>query len=48
MDCMPFFFEKNWAAIKVEEQFNLPDMRVMAGNYRCNEIKDEAYRLIEG
>lgn len=47
MDGMPIFIERSWAAIRNQKELNLPDQRDMVANYRCNEIKDEAEKLVE-
>ena len=46
IDGLPFFVEYSWEAIKSRRELNLPDMRVMVVNYRCNEIKEEALMLV--
>ena len=46
IDGLPFFVEHSWEAIKSRRELNLPDMRVMVVNYRCNEIKEEALMLV--
>lgn len=47
MDGMPIFIERSWAIIRSQKELNLPDQRDMVANYRCNEIKDEAEKLVE-
>jgi len=47
MDGLHIFFEETWSVIREDKELNLPDQREMVANYRCNEIKDEALKLIE-
>jgi protein SEY1 len=47
MDGVPIFVERSWSTIREQKELNLPDQREMVANYRCNEIKDESYRLVE-
>jgi len=44
---VPIFVERSWSTIREQKELNLPDQREMVANYRCNEIKDESYRLVE-
>ena len=48
IDGLPIFVEKTWEVIKGEKDLNLPDQREIVANFRCNEIKDESYKLIAG
>lgn len=47
MDGVPIFIERSWATIRNQKELNLPDQRDMVANYRCNEIKAEAEKLVE-
>lgn len=47
IDGMPIFIEQSWAVIRNQKELNLPDQRDMVANYRCNEIKAEAEKLVE-
>jgi hypothetical protein len=47
IDGMPIFIERSWTIIRNQKELNLPDQRDMVANYRCNEIKEEAEKLIE-
>jgi len=47
MDGMPIFIEKSWSIIRSQKELNLPDQRDMVANYRCNEIKEEAEKIVE-
>lgn len=47
IDGMPIFIERSWTIIRNQKELNLPDQRDMVANYRCNEIKEEAEKLVE-
>ena len=46
IDGLPIFIERSWAIIRNQKELNLPDQRDMVANYRCNEIKEEAEKLV--
>jgi protein SEY1 len=47
MDGVSIFIERSWAVIRSQKELNLPDQRDMVANYRCNEIKEEAEKLVQ-
>ncbi len=48
MDGLPFFLESSWASIRSNKELNLPDQRKLVAEYRCNELKDEVIKNMEG
>ena len=47
LDGMPFFVERTWGVIREQKELNLPGQREMVANYRCGEIKDEAFLKVK-
>mmetsp|Transcript_45372 Transcript_45372/g.33151 ORF Transcript_45372/g.33151 Transcript_45372/m.33151 type:complete len:121 (-) Transcript_45372:1113-1475(-) len=47
MDGLSVFIDKTWEKIKTQKELNLPDQRQMVANYRCNELKEEAFLKVE-
>lgn len=46
-DGFTHFCEQVWDTIIKEKDLNIPSQKEMLANYRCNEIKEEALRLID-
>jgi hypothetical protein len=47
MDGFSFFISEAWKSIREQKELNLPDQRAMVANYRCTELKEEAFELIK-
>lgn len=47
LDGLHVYIDKSWDSIKDQKELNLPDQREMVANYRCIELKEEAYDLIK-
>jgi carboxypeptidase C (cathepsin A) len=48
IDGLPRLFKKTWKIIRTNKDLNLPNERDMVANHRCNEIKEDAYKHVEG
>mmetsp|Transcript_14378 Transcript_14378/g.24485 ORF Transcript_14378/g.24485 Transcript_14378/m.24485 type:complete len:402 (+) Transcript_14378:377-1582(+) len=47
VDGLSYFIDQTWATIKDQKDLNLPDQREMVAEYRCNQIKDEAFEKVD-
>ena len=47
VDGVPIFISQTWEVIRQQKDLNLPDQREIVANFRCNEIKEEAYNAVQ-
>ena len=46
-DGVPIFISQTWSVIRDQKDLNLPDQREIVANYRCNEIKEDAFKQVD-
>lgn len=46
IDGLSVYVQQTWQSIKDQKEINIPDQKAMVANYRCNEIKEEALKLV--
>ena len=47
IDGMSVFIDTSWSQIRDQKELNLPDQRKLVADYRCNEFKEEALKLVD-
>lgn len=47
IDGLSCYVQQTWQSIKDQKEINIPDQRAMVANYRCNEIKEDALKLVQ-
>ena len=47
LDGFALFIEQTWKSIRSNKELNLPGQKQMVATYRCNELKQESFDLVQ-